>query len=95
MDVACKQRRGKVAQVHHLVCHAILLWLAKQHVLLLLFIGVAAVGLGAVAPGFGALSEHAEAFQGTVEVEDGGHRKGKIVGGRKINFFMAAGYRFW
>lgn len=61
LDVACKQRRGKVAQVHHLIYHAILVWLPKYHVLLLL-IRVAAVGLGAVAPCSGTLSEHVEAF---------------------------------
>lgn len=87
MDVACKQRRGKVAQVHHLIYHAILVCLPKYHVLLLLLIGVAAVGLGAVAPCSGALSEHAGAFQETVVVADGGHRNGKIVGGRNSNPF--------
>lgn len=86
VDVACKQCRGKVAQVHHVIYHAILVWLPKYHVLLLL-IRVAAVGLGAVAPCSAALSEHAEAFQETVVVTDGGHRNGKIVGVRKSNLF--------
>ena len=84
MDAACEERCGEVAQIHHLLRHALLIILPKHHVLFLLLVllRIAAVGLRAIAPGLGALSQHVEAFQdaadrrmGTTEAGDWGERR--------------------
>lgn len=64
VDAARKERCGKVAQIHHLLHHAVLITLSKYHVLFLLIIllGITAVGLWAVTPCLGALSQHFEGF---------------------------------